>query len=202
MTRDEALDEIKELVIAYTGAKPDKLTPETSLHGDLGLDGDTAAGFMAAFTNKFGVDMGGFYWLRYFSDEGFDPLAPVLIAAARRASPQFNRRFRAALAEEREITLGHLAEIAEAKRWAHPGPVHALARKPRPLAGFFVVLGALGVLTFCGVGAIALYGLVVGAWGEINLASAAAVVAAAALPIFWLWSSCRNIQRKLASAAG
>ncbi len=199
MTRDEIFEDIKDLAIAYTGAKPEKLTRETRLLSDLSLDGDPAAGFMAAFTNKFGVDMSGFYWLRYFGDEGFDPLAPGLIAAARRVSPRFERRYRAALAEEREITLEHLTEAAQAKAWIHPGGEHALTRKRRPLTGLFAILGALGVLTFCVVGAIALYGLAAGAWGEISLVSAAAVIAAAALPAFWVWNAWRNIQRKLAS---
>ncbi len=83
VTRDEIFEEIKALAIAYTELKPDKIVPDARLLRDLHLDGDDAAGFMAAFTNKFDVDMSGFYWLRYFGDEGWDYLAPAMIAVAR-----------------------------------------------------------------------------------------------------------------------
>lgn len=200
MTRDEIYEEIKTLVIAYAEVKPEKIVPNARLLSDLHLDGDDAAGFIAAFTNKFGVDMSGFYWLRYFNDEGWDYLAPAVIAGAR-LHPDFDRRWRAALAEEREITLEHLVDVAEAKHWIHPNPEAARASSAGLIATIIRYAVPLPVLAFAVFGVIMLYGLATGALGEVSLVTAATAVAMTAFPLLLAWTAWRNIQRKLASAA-
>lgn len=199
MTRDEIYDEIVQLSVDLAGAKRDKLTPATRLVGDLGLDGDPAAAFMQAFKERFGVDMERFYWLRYFSDEGWDMLNPLIVSFAR-LQPEFDRRWRAALAEEREITLAHLVTVAEAKAWIHPGPEHSIARKRSRFAALLVSAAALGVAVFGVLYAIALYGLATGALGEVSFVTAATMVAVIAFPLLLAWFGWRNIKRKLATA--
>lgn len=198
MTREEMFEELKALAIAYTEVKPDKIVPDARLLSDFGLDGDDASGFMAAFTNKFGVDMSGFYWLRYFGDEGWDFLAPAMIAVAR-LHPGFDMRWCAALAEEREITLHHLINVAETKRWIHPGPEDARPHATGPIRTIIGWVMAAPILGFAALGVIMLYGLATGALGEVSLVTAATAVATTAFPALLAWTAWRNIQRKLAS---
>lgn len=200
MTREEIFEELKALVIAYTGVKPDKVTRESRLLSDFGLDGDDASGFMAAFTNKFDVDMSGFYWLRYFQDEGWSFLEPSFIAAAR-LNKGFDERWRAALAEEREITLEHLIDVAEAKKWIHPTAEATRTQKPsrhRTIIGYAAVLP---VLAFAVFGLIMLYGLVIGALGKVSLVTAATAVVMTAFPLGLTWAAYTSIKRKLASGS-
>ncbi|HRO04831.1 MAG TPA: DUF1493 family protein, partial [Terricaulis sp.] len=166
---------------------------------DLGLDGDPAGAFMQAFKERFAVDMESFIWLRYFGDEGWDMLKPLIVALAR-LDAGFDQRWRAALAEEREITLSHLVDVAQAKSWIHPGPAHAPLRKPSRLAALLVSAAAIGVAVFAVLYAVAVYGLAIGALGEVSWVTAAALIAAAAFPTLLIRSAWSNIQRKLASA--
>lgn len=132
--REETYEAIAALAVQMSGAQRDRLTPQTRLARDLGLDGDEAGEFMDAFATKFDVDMEGFYWLRYFGDEGWNMLTPATTLVARALSPAFRRRWRAAQEAEREITLAHLTEVVEAGRWVHPGTEHLPSRKSHPIA--------------------------------------------------------------------
>lgn len=200
MTREEILAEIKALALAYSGAKPEKAIAEARLFSDLHLDGDPAAGFMAAFTNKFGVDMSGFIWLRYFSDEGWDMLTPIVLALMRANSRRFDQRWRLARAAERDITLGHLVDVAEAGHWIHPNPEYALTRKPHPLGAFLGALAALGIIGFMLLGVFAVYAITLLPNEQMTPMNVITILAGTSFPLILTWLSWRNIKRKLASA--
>jgi acyl carrier protein len=198
MSETDLFGEIAALAAKHGETSADTITPQTRLAGDLGLDGDDAHEFVAAFSEHYGVDFDGFVWLRYFGDEGWDFLRPTLVAAAKALSPAFARRWRAAQDAEREVTIAHLVEVAQAKRWRHPGPEHAVARRPSAFATLLGAAMSLPILALGAFGLIALYGLATGAVAA-RLLQGAVVVLMAAMPFYFGWVSWRNIQRKLAS---
>ena len=123
------------LAAKYASADPDDLRPETRLFSDLHLDGDQAAGFMAAFTNGFGPDMSGFLLAALFQRRGHGHALARARGAGASGEPGLAAQWRAAKAEEREITLAHLTDVAEAGAWAI-GAEHAPRRKPAARGGF------------------------------------------------------------------
>lgn len=205
MTREEIFEEIATLAVQLAGAKRDKLTPQTRLVGDLGLDGDPAVAFVQAFSERFAVDMADFYWLRYFGDEGWNMLTSAMVLAAQAVSPRFRQRWRAARDEEREITFDHLVDVAEAKTWIHPSAAHRPSAKPNTIGKAIGVgltaLATLGVAAFAVGGVVMVYGLAAGALGEVSPLSAATAALMTGLPVLLFWNAWRTIQRKLASAA-
>lgn len=54
------------------------LTRQTNLVDDLGLDGDDADEFMAAYAKQFNVEAGDFQYSDYFGPEGFNLIGSVL----------------------------------------------------------------------------------------------------------------------------
>jgi Protein of unknown function (DUF1493) len=54
------------------------LTRQTNLVNDLGLDGDDADEFMAAYTKHFNVEAGDFQYSDYFGPEGFDLIGDLI----------------------------------------------------------------------------------------------------------------------------
>lgn len=205
MTNDELYEEIAALAVRASGVKRDKLTRNSRLLADLDIDGDDAGKFMAAFANDFDVEMEGCFWLRYFDDEGWDMLTPAMVLVGRIVSPGFKQSWDRARDAEREITLGHLVAVAEAKHWIDPGPEHRRQSSPRGAVArtLWIALpafAALALLAFTAFGAIMLYGLATGAMGALNPLTAGTAILLAGFPLLMAWNSRRNIQRKLASA--
>ena len=52
-----------------TGIKKGKIKPESTLLGDLKLDGDDAWELFESCQNKYGIDLSNFDFLSYFSNE-------------------------------------------------------------------------------------------------------------------------------------
>ena len=93
---------IKAFVAEFTGVSESELNADTKINADLGVDGDDALEFMTAFEGRFQVDLSGFVFRKYFGPEGWNPTA---LLTPKRPDP---------------LTLGQLAEAAEAKVWS-PG---------------------------------------------------------------------------------
>lgn len=78
---DAALNSIQEevlaLVIHETGTRADCIRPQTTLFGDMGVDGDDGIELLRQFERKFGVDMTACRPNRHFGPEGFAPWAPL-----------------------------------------------------------------------------------------------------------------------------
>lgn len=76
-------DRVYALVAEERGIAVDKLTPNSMLSHDLGLDGDDAAEFFETFADEFGVDLAYLEadWHHYFSPEGVG-LGTFLIGGA------------------------------------------------------------------------------------------------------------------------
>ena len=61
----------------FWGCPVEKLTLRTRLLEDLGLDGDDASEFLAAYAERFHVDLTGMQFDRHFGSEGASPLELV-----------------------------------------------------------------------------------------------------------------------------
>lgn len=192
------LAEIIETAAHYSDTA---VTADTRLYSDLGMTGDDAAAFMAAFANKYEVEMSGFVWLRYFDDEGADMMGPAIVLGANVLSPAFAVRWQAARDAEREITVAHLAEVARAKIWRDPGETFRRRPKSSPLTLIFSAASVLTMAFFFVTGAFVTHGLLTGAMGDTRIATLIGVAAVGVLlPAFLAFASWRQIQRKLASA--
>lgn len=95
------------LITSETGFSKNKISLETRLYHDIGLDGEDAEEFIEAFSEAFDVDMNGFEFYRYFNKEGLDSLALFgsLFKAKRNQKPLD------------EITVEMLEHAALKKRW-------------------------------------------------------------------------------------
>lgn len=107
---DEAL---AERVIGFLAdswrLRRDRLRAETRLDEDLGMTGDDAADFLADFAREFEVDLAGIVFHRHFGPE----CGPMLFV------PRWLEEEMRGLGDY-PVTVGHLIDVAEAKRWSCP----------------------------------------------------------------------------------
>lgn len=198
---DAVLAEIIELAKRQTGAKT--VTATTRLYSDLGMTGDDAQEFLTAFAVKYDVDMSSLVWLRYFDDESTmaDMLEPAMALAASILNPSFAVRWQSAHDAEREITIGHLVDIAREKVWREP---HESARLPRKSLALGLIFSAFALLIlgfFVLLGVVVIYAFLTGQLGEQKILALVGVAAMSiVLPVSLAFASWRQISAKLASA--
>jgi acyl carrier protein len=65
-----------DFVAEFTGTAASRLSPASTLYGDLGIDGADGWDLMEAFGEKFDVDLSGFRAERHFGPEGVPISAP------------------------------------------------------------------------------------------------------------------------------
>jgi len=103
-------------VIAFVakelGVRADRISPQTTIFGDLNTDGDDGDELLEAFGREFSVDMSQCDPSRHFGPEGSGPqaLATWIVHASRSGSPEQ----RAGL---KPITISNLIRSAESGRW-------------------------------------------------------------------------------------
>jgi len=71
------LDDIGEFVAKQTGVKRTKITPESRLVEDFGLEGDDFFELEHAFAQRFKVDMSGYRWYFHHAEEGVASLGAL-----------------------------------------------------------------------------------------------------------------------------
>ncbi len=197
MAEAALIDEIVKLVAEISGRSD--VRPDSRLGADLGIDGDDAIEILGRIASKYEIDWSEFQFPRYFDDEGADFFQPFFVIVARRISRSFDARWRAVLAAEREITLRHLAHVAEMGRWIEPD-------EPRiaqvgPLRTAFAIALALPIIFI---------GFVAPAIMTFEIARRLAAGDSIRDIVLWpltgffgalvIWSSLTNIRRKLATA--
>jgi hypothetical protein len=101
----EMFEKVRALVAECRPMETGKLSEQTDLH-KLGMDGDDAREFLKAFSVRFSVDMSEFEFNRYFGSEGFNPISYIYFLLFARDKLR-----------KMPITLGHLAEAAQNKKW-------------------------------------------------------------------------------------
>lgn len=104
-----------EFVAMQTGVRPYEITANTTLFGDLSLDGDDAVEFFEEFKKKYGVNLDGYRHNKYFGDEGMWPWEIIRLTWA------FLRKIRGEdphiIAGLEPITITRLVEVANAQCW-------------------------------------------------------------------------------------
>jgi len=70
------LSDLRAFIAEQTGTRPSRISPETRLVQDLGMDGDDAVEFFEAFFVRYGVDPAGFDLYQHAGPEGCLPLWP------------------------------------------------------------------------------------------------------------------------------
>lgn len=191
-----AMPEIIELARKYSGKS--NVLPESRLLSDLGLDGDDAGELIEALSKRFDISWEGFHWLRYFGDEYLDPFAPALSTVAQWLSADFRQRWKNAREVEREITIAHLARVAEARRWIEPPDTARREVQSIPARVLGAVMGAVAPPSLVLLGAFAVIALMSG--HVTNPLVAIGLLGLITAIVWMIWVSWTNIRRKLASA--
>ena len=110
-------DRVVAFVAKERAVRADRLTPETTLFGDLGTDGDDGIELLEDFAREFQVEMSGCDASRYFGSEGLPPwfLICWIILAFRRGTSEERARLQ-------PIRIADLVRSAELGRWAVDNP--------------------------------------------------------------------------------
>ena len=104
---DDLENRIISLVAEERKEDPRKMTANTRLLEDLGMDGDDAVEFFEKYEVMFEVDLTKIKWARHFGPEGFNPFVFFL--------PSFWKSLR----EHCPVTIGDLVISARAGKWVY-----------------------------------------------------------------------------------
>ncbi|NBC10729.1 MAG: DUF1493 family protein [Planctomycetes bacterium] len=116
------MDALKRNVIQFvaeqSGVPTGRIDVSTTLLGDLRMDGDDGSDFLAAFAERFEVDMSACHVEQHFGPEGLPLWWPWswLVRCLRRGTPEQK-------AGLRPIRVADLVASAHAKRWIVQGQV-------------------------------------------------------------------------------
>ncbi len=128
-TFDEVAEFVKEHA-AFRGP----MTEATSLQSDIRLYGDDVDDLLAAYAERFGVDLTGYLWYFHTGEEGFN-LGAVFFPPPNARVPEI------------PITLGMLHDFARRGRWAVEYPRHSPPRsRPDLRINQLLTLGFVGVV--------------------------------------------------------
>ena len=67
-----AIEEICDFLADQTGTKRERIRDDTDITKDLGVDGDDWDDLLAAYRERFGVNLDGFLWYFHHGEEGFN----------------------------------------------------------------------------------------------------------------------------------
>ena len=112
-----SFEDIRAFSVAELWDLRTAITERTALAHDFQVAGLDGQEFMAAYAQKFDVNMKDFDWIEYFGPEaGGNPLGPPLYLWQRyiRGIPARD------LLDLPELTLGHLVECANEGQWKRP----------------------------------------------------------------------------------
>jgi len=70
--------EVIAFVAEFTGVKIEKISPESLINDELGVDGDDGSELLEEFTKRFSVDISTINEV-YFGSEGISPLTVLLL---------------------------------------------------------------------------------------------------------------------------
>jgi len=104
---DNVYLKVRDFVAGHLGERKDRLSEDSRLLQDLGVDGADAVELLEAFSEKFDVDMAHFPLSKHFGPEaGFNLFYHLYCLLFER--PKWRPT---------PITLGELAEAVRRKRW-------------------------------------------------------------------------------------
>ena len=103
MTNGDSEKCIIKLIADFTGVNSDRISLESRLNHDLGIDGDDASEVLSLYSEAFGVDLTDFQFSKYFRGE------PHLL--------NFWRWIPSKRPKLTPITVRDLVEAAKQKKW-------------------------------------------------------------------------------------
>ena len=110
-------EEVLQFVAERARHPASRLNPQTTLFGDLGIDGDDADEFLLAYVKRFGVDMSSYRADRHFGPEGLIPPNPFRWLATVWRGLDDVRATPEARVGLRPITIQDLVASAKAAKW-------------------------------------------------------------------------------------
>jgi hypothetical protein len=109
--RDENFEAIARFLSEIRAEPLEHISPGTRLREDLGLDGDDVDEFLEGLADRFGVDLTGFDFYRYFREE------PHLLWLF----TQWWHARRRGQWQTQPITVADVVRTVREKRWIAPG---------------------------------------------------------------------------------
>lgn len=111
--RESLFPRVSQFVADFTCVPPNKIGEETTLFGDLGVDGDDGVELLVRFGEEFDVDLSSVDLSKHFGPEGGAPWAIFawIAYACRRGSAEQKARLV-------PITVGDLCRAAESGKFA------------------------------------------------------------------------------------
>ena len=106
-----------DFVADFTGVKRERLTPASTLFGDLGVDGADGWELIEKFGQKFQVDLSGFRADHHFGPEGLPTYAPFMWLWFLVSLPFRKRRSAEDEAGLKPIRISDLILATIEKRW-------------------------------------------------------------------------------------
>lgn len=107
--------EVKDWVAGQVSARREQLHTTTRIEQDLGITGDDASELMAAFGERFEVDLSEFKFDHHFGQEGGNPFSFIYL-----------RVFARHQLETVPVTIDDLVEAALQKKWQTPKPTRRI----------------------------------------------------------------------------
>jgi len=111
LSEETIFNQIREFIASKRGIKSSKISVNSKLYHDLGLDGDDALEFFESFSCIFCVDISEFYLDNHFGSEYSAPIRLIL-----RKLP-FIKRY---IKEYEPITVADLINAVKSKKLVYP----------------------------------------------------------------------------------
>ena len=106
----QLLKDVIAFVAEYRNEPESRLIADTSVNGDLGVDGDDGLEFLQAFSARFAVDLSAFPYDKYFGPEASaTPLSFIEAITLRLTTGRWSKLS--------PLTLGQLAEAVGRGSW-------------------------------------------------------------------------------------
>lgn len=126
--------DIYDFLAQQTGCEREKLTPETNLRDDLGVEADDFFELMDEFARRFNVDISGYRWYFHHAEEGINVGSALFI-------PPYDR------VTTLPVNPKLLLESANTSKWSLQYPPHRI-----PARRYDIVFNRLLVAALLGMG--------------------------------------------------
>jgi hypothetical protein len=110
MMEQDLTERVRQFIANFWRQRPEKLRLSTRLEEDLGMTGLDASEFLEAFAEAFDVDLTGLEFHKHFGPECGGPI--LFCSESLRNEMKELGKY--------PVTVGHLIDVANSKRWSCP----------------------------------------------------------------------------------
>ena len=110
------IKDIYQLIHDECGIKPEKLSPDSDLNGNFGIEGDDFNELMLAYSSEFEVNIDSYLWYFHCGAEGLSLFSSIF--------PAPNQRVK-----KIAVTPELLLKYAQSKVWSVNYPPHTLPKR-------------------------------------------------------------------------